>query len=73
MSVGGLVVKSIVAIDGPRVRFPADANFFFSLQFIFFFPFLISREKERNVLSGVLLRAQGSYTCLRLYALKSTS
>ncbi len=28
-SVSGLVVKSIVAIDGPRVRFAADAFFFF--------------------------------------------
>jgi len=27
-SVGGLVVKSVVAIDGPRVRFPADASEF---------------------------------------------
>lgn len=26
-SVGGLVVKSVVAIDRPRVRFPADAFF----------------------------------------------
>ena len=25
-SISGLVVKSIVAIDGPRVRFAADAN-----------------------------------------------
>ncbi|QVM12315.1 hypothetical protein D8B26_006946 [Coccidioides posadasii str. Silveira] len=25
VSIGGLVVKSVVAIDGPRVRFPADA------------------------------------------------
>ena len=31
-SVSGLVVKSIVAIDGPRVRFAADA-FFFSFFF----------------------------------------
>ena len=27
-SVSGLVVKSIVAIDGPRVRFAADASGF---------------------------------------------
>ncbi|KAI0867383.1 hypothetical protein GGS24DRAFT_485850 [Hypoxylon argillaceum] len=27
LSISGLVVKSIVAIDGPRVRFTADASF----------------------------------------------
>ncbi|KAI1737681.1 hypothetical protein F4680DRAFT_427607 [Xylaria scruposa] len=27
LSISGLVVKSIVAIDGPRVRFTADAYF----------------------------------------------
>ncbi|KAI1264922.1 hypothetical protein F5Y18DRAFT_388899 [Xylariaceae sp. FL1019] len=27
VSISGLVVKSIVAIDGPRVRFTADASF----------------------------------------------
>jgi hypothetical protein len=27
-SISGLVAKSIVAIDWPRVRFPADANTF---------------------------------------------
>ncbi|KAI0111644.1 hypothetical protein F4814DRAFT_362405 [Daldinia grandis] len=29
MSISGLVVKSIVAIDGPRVRFAADAALHF--------------------------------------------
>ena len=34
-SVSGLVVKSIVAIDGPRVRFAADAScFLFSFLFL---------------------------------------
>ena len=38
--VSGLVVKSIVAIDGPRVRFAADAEQFeiFGIYFLLFFP-----------------------------------
>lgn len=43
-SVGGLVVKSIVAIDGPRVRFPADASFFV----VFFFSFRIMWMNEAH-------------------------
>ena len=35
LSISGLVVKSIVAIDGPRVRFAADA--FLRIGFFFFF------------------------------------
>ncbi|KAI0867688.1 hypothetical protein GGS24DRAFT_263953 [Hypoxylon argillaceum] len=34
-SISGLVVKSIVAIDGPRVRFTADAFFFLSNSILF--------------------------------------
>ncbi|KAI1486347.1 hypothetical protein F5X96DRAFT_242161 [Biscogniauxia mediterranea] len=37
-SISGLVVKSIVAIDGPRVRFAADAVIFL---FSFFFLFAV--------------------------------
>ena len=42
-SVSGLVVKSIVAIDGPRVRFAADARKYprASLE-LFFFRFMLS-------------------------------
>ena len=36
ISIGGLVVKSNVAIVGPRVRFPADAFFFFLFRFFVF-------------------------------------
>ena len=50
-SVSGLVVKSIVAIDGPRVRFAADAMSFF----FFLLPFVCvemegsgERERERE-------------------------
>ena len=39
ISIGGLVVKSVVAIDGPRVRFPADAG---SFQISFFELFCVN-------------------------------
>ena len=49
-SIGGLVVKSVVAIDGPRVRFPADAVVFCQ----FFVP---HREFEIYVTYIVILTA----------------
>ena len=36
-SISGLMVKSIVAIDGLRVRFPADAKKTYSVSIFFFF------------------------------------
>ena len=49
-SVSGLVVKSIVAIDGPRVRFAADAYFFyyFIISNLFFFSRSRSRRRRRR-------------------------
>jgi len=35
--ISGLVVKSIVAIDGPRVRFTADASRLYFCFFLYFF------------------------------------
>jgi len=51
-SVSGLVVKSIVAIDGPRVRFAADAS---QLSFVFLPRFHCGHQLQIPEVSGAEL------------------
>ena len=68
--VSGLVVKSIVAIDGPRVRFAADAIFSLVVAYPFRLLKLFNEVIQNNALSATIpvfhFVANRSSTCVPL-------